>query len=226
MRIQRDKNNTIIKGIKDFDLAQTLECGQCFRFYKQGEEDYAIVAKNALLNIKQTGNELIFIDTDMETVKNIWVPYFDLDRDYSEIKSYLLRKDSILRDAIDEKYGVRILNQEFHETLISFIISQNKQIPHIKQIVKTISENYGDFLGEINGERYYSFPDVKTLGKISEKDYRDMKTGFRAPYLYDASQRLCSSEISVNILKELSEEDTRKKFMTDFFQSSPLWDSL
>ena len=96
-------------------------------------------------------------------MENIWIPYFDLERDYNEIKSFLLKKDSKLEEAIKEKWGIRILNQEFCETLISFIISQNKQIPHIKQLVRRISEEYGEYLGEVNGERYYSFPDVKTL---------------------------------------------------------------
>lgn len=213
MRILEDKNNTIIKDVPDFDLAQTLECGQCFRFYKQAEEEYVVVAFKTLLHIKQIGNDLIFIDTDKATVENLWIPYFDLERDYGKIKKFLLRKDNILKDAIDEKYGVRILNQEFHEMLISFIISQNKQILQIKQLVKRISENYGEYIGEVNGEKYYSFPDIKSLGNISEEDYREMKTGFRAPYLFDASQRLSKGEISNEILCGLSEEETRKKLI-------------
>ena len=167
-RIEIENKNTIIKEITDFDLEQTLECGQCFRFYKQDEEDYVVVAFNKLLHIKQSGNQLIFFNTEKPDVENIWIPYFDLERDYNEIKSFLLKKDSKLEEAIKEKWGIRILNQEFYETLISFIISQNKQIPHIKQLVRRISEEYGEYLGEVNGERYYSFPDVKTLGTITE----------------------------------------------------------
>ena len=86
----------------------------------------------------------------------IWIPYFDLERDYENIKSYLLKADKVLQPAIKEKHGVRLLNQDFHETLISFIISQNKQIPHIKQIVKAISDKYGEYLGSVNGVEYYS----------------------------------------------------------------------
>ena len=160
MRIYTEKQNTIIEGIEDFRLSQTLECGQCFRFYKQDENDYVIVAYKNLLHMKQENDTLIFYDCDINSVKTIWIPYFDLDRDYAEIKRFLLEKDNLLRDSINEKYGVRILNQEFHEMLISFIISQNKQIPHIKQLVRRISEEYGEYLGEINGEKYYSFPEV------------------------------------------------------------------
>lgn len=206
MRIITKDNNTIIEDIVDFDLSQTLECGQCFRFYKQDENDYVIVAHEKLLHIRQDGNKLTFIDTCEDDVKNIWVTYFDLERDYKSIKSYLLENDSNLEQAINEKYGVRILNQEFHEMLISFIISQNKQIPHIKQIVKSLSEKYGLYLGEVNGEKYYSFPTIEVLGEISEEDFRNLKTGFRAPYLYDASQKL-AKKVVTDSLKELNEEE-------------------
>lgn len=213
MRILEDKGNTIIEDITDFDLMQTLECGQCFRFYKQQEEDYVIVAYNHLLHIKQEDKRLIFFDCDRENVEGIWIPYFDLDRDYGAIKEYLLKKDNKLKEAIEEKNGVRILNQEFYETLISFIISQNKNIPQIKQIVERISENYGTYLGEVNGKKYYSFPNEKALGKLTEEDFREMKTGFRAPYLFDASQKLSNGEISKEELSGLSEEDTRSKLI-------------
>lgn len=213
MNIRVDGNNTIIEDVKDFNLEQTLECGQCFRFYKQDEQDYVVVAYKKLLHIIQKNNDLIFLDTTESDVKNIWIEYFDLERDYGAIKKYLLKTDKVLKPAIDEKYGVRLLNQEFHEMLISFIISQNKQIPHIKQIVNNISIKFGEYLGEINGEKYYSFPDIEALNNISEQDYRDLKTGFRAPYLKDASEKLASGFVSKEIFEDLSEDDARIKLV-------------
>lgn len=207
MNIYIEKNNTIVEGITDFDLAQTLECGQCFRFYKQSENDYVIVAYGKLLHIIQQDKKLIFLDTSKEEVESLWMYYFDLQRDYGAIKKFLLKKDKTLKNAIEEKRGVRILNQEFHEVLISFIISQNKQIPQIKQLVRRISENYGEYLGEINGEKYYSFPTPEKLGVITEQNYRDMKTGFRAPYLFDASQRLANGVINQKMFSKLTEEE-------------------
>lgn len=209
MRIIEDGGNTIIKSVSDFNIEQTLECGQCFRFYKQADMDYVVVAKGYLLHIRQIGDDLIFIDTQKTVVENVWIEYFDLYRDYSKIKKRLLKTDYKLENAIEEKYGIRILNQEFHETLISFIISQNKQILHIKQLVRRISENYGEYLGSVNGEKYYSFPTVETLGKISEEDYREMKTGFRAPYLKDASEKLAKKQLSAEMFKGISEEEAK-----------------
>lgn len=213
MRILEDKHNTIIENLTDFDLMQTLECGQCFRFHKQAEEEYVIVAYDRLLHIKQEKDKLIFFDCNKDTVENVWIPYFDLDRDYAVIKAYLLKKDNKLKEAVKEKSGVRILNQEFHETLISFIISQNKNIPQIKQIVERISENYGEYLGEVNGRKYYTFPSTEKLGMLTEEDFREMRTGFRAPYLFDASQKLFNKEITRDTFDGLSEEDTRGKLL-------------
>lgn len=213
MKILEDKNNIIIENITDFDLMQTLECGQCFRFYKESDEEYVIVAYNRLLHIKQETDRLIFFDCDRDTVEKIWIPYFDLERDYGAIKEYLLEKDNKLKEAIKEKNGVRILNQEFHETLISFIISQNKNIPQIKQIVERMCEHYGEYLGDVNGKSYYTFPDEAKLGTLTEEDFREMRTGFRAPYLYDASQKLFRGEITADTLQGLSEEETRTKLL-------------
>ena len=213
MRIREEKGNTIIEDVKDFDLSQTLECGQCFRFYKQDENDYVVVAYNKLLHIKQEGNNLIFFNCSENEIEG-WINYFDLNRDYDKIKKFLLRKDKVLKPAIEEKWGVRILNQEFHETLISFIISQNKQIPHIKHLVRRISENYGSYLGSVNGEDYYSFPSCSVLGTITEEDFREMKTGFRAPYLADAVLKLSSGELKETVFKGVEEEEARKKLMT------------
>ena len=142
--IRIENENIIIDNLNDFILSQVLECGQCFRFDKIGEEEYIIIAKDRSVHIKQENNCLIFFQTSIEDYKNIWNRYFDIDRDYEKIKRDLLKRDPLLKTAIQSKNGIRILNQDFFEMLITFIISQNKQILHIKQIVKNISERYGD----------------------------------------------------------------------------------
>ena len=155
-----DNNNLIINGVTDFDIMQTMECGQCFHFQKIDDLEYGLVYKDNLLHIKQEGDKLILEDTSISDFEKIWKHYFDLDRDYKSIKEKLIEADERLREVIDKNYGVRILNQDFTETLMSFIISQNKQIPHIKKIVQDLSRKYGNYLGAINGEEFYSFPDV------------------------------------------------------------------
>lgn len=187
MNIREKDGCIIIEGVEDFLLSQTLECGQCFHFYRLGEEEYIIVAFEKLLRIKQEADRLILFDTSLEDYNDIWKRYFDLDRNYGAIKEFLIKADDTLVPAIREKYGVRILNQQFSETLMSFIISQTKQIPQIKQVVNAISERYGSCVGEYEGKKYYAFPDVEKLKNITREEFLECKAGFRADYLVEAA---------------------------------------
>lgn len=192
----------VLCGVKDFDVGQTLECGQCFHFKKIDENEYGVVAFGKLLHIRQENESVIFYDTTEEEYESIWKKYFDLDRDYGEIKGFLVEKDRELKKAIDQMRGVRILRQEFFETLISFIISQNKQIPHIKQIVATISRKYGEYLGNIGEEEFFGFPSCERMLEITLEDLKECKTGFRAPYIKDAVEKVCDKTIDEEILRE------------------------
>lgn len=213
MVVNQIDNNIHLEKIKDFDLEQTLECGQCFRFYKIKEQEYIIVAHHIMQRIEQVEDTIIFYECDLDTFNNIWYEYFDLGTDYSEIKEYLLKYDDKLKKAIEEKHGIRILKQEFFENLMSFIISQNKQIPHIKKIVNDIAIKYGDKLGEYNGVEYYSFPTAQQLKDVTEEDFRELKTGFRAPYLIDAIEKVIQGIICEENLLTLCAEDVEKELV-------------
>ncbi len=193
----------IINIPSDFNLKETLECGQCFHFNKIDENEYVLTAYGHLLHIRQDDKSLVFYNTDEDLYNMLWKRYFDIERDYGKIKEELLEKDDKLSEAISAMSGVRILNQEFFETLISFIISQNKQIPHIKKIVADISEKYGTYMGDIKGILMYAFPDVKQLRQATVEDLKELKTGFRAPYIYDAVDRVYNGSINYDELVKM-----------------------
>lgn len=193
----------VINTPEDFNLKETLECGQCFHFNSIDENEYVLTAYDNMLHIRQDEKQLIFYNTDEEQYQKLWKRYFDLERDYGSIKRELLEKDDKLEEAITAMSGVRILNQEFFETLISFIISQNKQIPHIKKIVADISESYGTYKGEVKGIPMYAFPKVSQLRRAGLEDLKELKTGFRAPYIYDAVSRVYDGSISYDELVKL-----------------------
>jgi len=203
-----------LKNVCDFDLAQTLECGQCFHFVKLDEEDYVLTAKGYVLHVSQEADTVTFYDTDKDEYVNVWKDYFDMDRDYSAIKKKLLEKDDKLKDAIESMWGVRILNQDFFETLISFIISQNKQIPHIKKIVADISAKFGTYKGTYGGADMYTFPTLEQLVNASEEDFKELKTGFRAPYIMDAIRRNMAGQFDKNELKSMDYDSCIKELMT------------
>ncbi|MCI5863072.1 MAG: DNA glycosylase [Lachnospiraceae bacterium] len=207
-------NNIIIKNIEDFDLKETLECGQCFHFLNTEESDnnytYLISSFNRGLKIEQKNGDLIFHDTTVDEYNSIWKEYFDLDRDYKSIKKEIGDASPELRDIIEKNSGIRLLNQDFFETLISFIISQNNQIPRIKKLVNDISEKWGSksfsYIDNI-----YNFPDAGTMDKVTEEELRELKTGFRAPYIVDAVSRFNSGEINEEELRQADTAECEKK---------------
>ena len=177
------------------------------------EEDYVLAAKGHVLHVSQEDDTVTFYDTEEDEYVNVWKDYFDMDRDYSAIKNKLLEKDDKLKDAIESMWGVRILNQDFFETLISFIISQNKQIPHIKKIVADVSAKFGTYMGTYGGVDMYTFPTLEQLVNASEEDFKELKTGFRAPYIMDAIRRNMAGQFDKNELKSMDYDSCIKELM-------------
>ena len=213
MDILQKDNDVYVNNVEDFDLGQTLECGQCFRFNKIKDNEYIIVAHHIMQRVGQVQDSVIFYNCDIDTFNNIWYEYFDFGTNYKEIKDYLLQYDDKLKEAIEKKNGIRILKQEFFENLLSFIISQNKQIPHIMKIVDDIANKYGDKLGEYEGREYYSFPTVEQLKNATEEDFKALKTGFRAPYLMDAIKLVADGSINPDNFKDLSTLEVEKELI-------------
>lgn len=213
MYILQKDNDVYVNNVEDFDLGQTLECGQCFRFNKIKDNEYIIVAHHIMQRVGQVQDSVIFYNCDIDTFNNIWYEYFDFGTNYKKIKDYLLQYDDKLKEAIEKKNGIRILKQEFFENLLSFIISQNKQIPHIMKIVDDIANKYGDKLGEYDGREYYSFPTVEQLKGATEEDFKELKTGFRAPYLMDAIKLVADGSINPDNFKDLSTLEVEKELI-------------
>lgn len=199
MNIYSENKNLILDGVEDFNIEDILECGQCFNFVKLDNMDYELVAKGKYLHISQRDSVVTMYNTTAADYENTWKSYFDMETDYTYIKECILQADGRLADAIYAKPGIRILRQDFFETLISFIISQNKQIPQIKQVVKAISEACGSKI-EIKDRCMFAFPDKEALKMLSEDRLRQCKVGFRAPYIIDAVNRVCEGSVNEEIL--------------------------
>ena len=221
--------NYVLENIRDFHLNQVLECGQCFRYARidnglnPGEYEYEIVAKDRILHIKEEpaddGVTLIFYNTEDWEYQTIWKDYFDLERDYSEIKYHIIQADPRLEDIITENSGIRILNQDFFETLISFIISQNKQIPQIKQVVNNLSAELGNkfdvtMIDRLSSEFDAFFPTADQIVNATEEEIRKSKCGFRAPYIRDAAIKVASGEITGDTLSQMDDDSAKELLMT------------
>ena len=214
MKVSCENNIVTVDGVNDFTLSQILECGQCFHFDKLDEEVYEVVAFGRAVKMEQTHKVLRIYGSSMEDYEGIWKLYLDMDNDYGLIKQSVIKADGALKTAVDEKSGIRILNQDFFETLISFIVSQNKSIPQIKQCVKNISHRFGDEVIGYNGEAFYVFPDVQRLHDATEEELRECKVGFRAPYIKNATEAVYSGAVTKEKLDELDIAQARELLMT------------
>ena len=214
MKVSCENNIVTVDGVNDFTLSQILECGQRFHFDKLDEEVYEVVAFGRAVKMEQTDKVLRIYGSSMEDYEGIWKLYLDMDNDYGLIKQSVIKADGALKTAVDEKSGIRILNQDFFETLISFIVSQNKSIPQIKQCVKNISHRFGDEVIGYNGEAFYVFPDVQRLHDATEEELRECKVGFRAPYIKNATEAVYSGAVTKEKLDELDIAQARELLMT------------
>lgn len=182
-----DSNKVILKDVENFNIKQTFECGQCFR-WKKSDIGYIGIAFGRVIELEQKENDIIIHNTNEEDFKNLWIKYFDLKRDYSAIKKELAQ-DEILKKSVDYGYGIRILNQEPFEILISFIISARNSIPVISKTINKISEKWGTPL-EYKGATYYAFPTVDQLKDVTEEEIRSTGASFRSKYIYDTIQKV------------------------------------
>jgi len=214
MNFYIDGNNLILNKSDSFKISETLECGQCFNFEKISEEDYVVSAFGKVLRLFENENGIVFEDTTEEEFREVWIKYFDFDKDYSDIKNILAQKDKTMKEALEYAPGIRILNQDFFECLISFIISQNNRIPMIKKVVANLSRRYGKYIKTINGIDYYSFPTAEELAGISEEELMESKTGFRAKYIIDAVNKVLNGEIDADEFSSLSTDEVRKALMS------------
>ena len=234
MQFTIQDNVILYHNVTDYDLAETFLCGQAFRFdeYEGGfkgfiekqlchitltydnnadDADSAVNADNTNSTAQKhkcgtlTVKLLTAQPTD-ELAEKIG-EFLSLDMDYTALKKQFSQDETVAK-AIEFAPGIRVLNQDFFETLITFIISQNNNIPRIKQLCDRLSENDGTKVGDS-----FAFPAAEQMKNITEQDYKDMKFGFRAKYLADAVAKVLSGEIDETTVKSLPYEEAQKYLM-------------
>lgn len=208
MKIKEQENDIILENIECFNVELSLFCGQAFRWMKNEDGSFTGTVKGRVLNISQNENQIILKNTTKDDFENIWSDYFDLGRDYAGI-CRKFENDKYLKNAKEEYYGIRVLNQEPWEALCSFIISQNNNIPRISGIIKRLCENFGDRIDDEN----YSFPTYKRLKDVTVEELGVLRAGFRAKYIADAVSKLNSEEISLESIKKMPIEQARQELM-------------
>ena len=189
-----------LRNVESFELRDIFECGQCFRWNKQEDGSYTGVFKNNVLNIKKNKDEIIFEGICENEIQQTVENYFDLNRNYEKIKEQLSKIDQNMKKSIEYGNGIRILNQDLWETIISFIISANNNIPRIKGIIERLSEKYGDEI-KYKGNKYYTFPTPEQLKNVTVEEYRKLGLGFRDIRLYETTKMILNKQVDIENMK-------------------------
>ena len=188
---------------EDFKPMHILECGQIFR-YKKIDNGYVVFSKDhkAVIQEKEAGYEIATDDIAY------FIDFFDLDTDYSKIKTALSKND-VLQKAIEHGKGIRILKNDLFEMIISFIISANNNIPRIQKSIEYIASNLGRKVHD-----YYTFPTLDRLASVDIDFFKKAGTGYRAKYLVDTIARIKNGEFDFETLKSLDTKNARKYLLT------------
>ncbi|MCR4901436.1 MAG: DNA-3-methyladenine glycosylase 2 family protein [Butyrivibrio sp.] len=196
----------------DFDLQKIAESGQCFRWNPNDKGGYSIVAGGRALNISNSGTEGEFeADCSEKDYDEYWKHYFDLETDYKGLREKVSKEeDSFLYVAAEYGKGIRILNQDPWETLISFIISQRKSIPAIKSSIERLSALAGS---RIDGTDKYAFPTVDQLSKVSVQELNDCGMGYRTEYLYQTAQNAAAGALRLEEFNKLDDQQLLEALM-------------
>ena len=192
----------ILKNVKSFEPKHIFECGQCFRWALEEDGSYTGIVGENVLSVKKEENNIIIKGIFKDDVEELCKKYFDLDTDYEKIKDVLSKVDNNMKVSIEYGHGIRILKQNTWETLISFIISANNNIPRIKGIIEKISKKYGKEI-KWNNKTYYTFPTPEELSKASVKDLRLLGLGFRDTRVYETTQIILKKEKSLEKLEKI-----------------------
>lgn len=203
----------IIENADSFIPEHVFKCGQAFRWIEEDDGSFTNVAKNKVINVKKQENNIIIKNSNSEDFENIWKDYFDLNRDYSSLKEILTKDDEVMKKCADYGSGIRILNQDPFETIITFIISANNQIPRIQKSVNKISEMYGKKIF-LEDKEYYTFPTPEELSKAKVEDLREfVKVGFRDKRIVESAIMINNGEIDFDLLFNGDLEEARVEIM-------------
>jgi N-glycosylase/DNA lyase len=221
----RGRDAIIVDGLSDYSLRDTLECGQAFRYELLCEDgdyvEYLTVTDGRLITVGQENpHSLIFFGIDEKTLDEVAVPYFALNENYDDIRREIAdaTDSEWLKAAAECARGIRILKQSPEETIISFIISQNNNIPRIRKIIRRICAEYGKNLATDIGvcpksgapisEEVcrscgvcYTFP---TSREILERPdgLAPARVGFRYGYIIDAAEKITGKEVDLELIRE------------------------
>lgn len=252
------KNKSVTYTVRDFNLDHIFDCGQCFRWARQEDGSWvgiaggqvvrmhlspcseSLSAKSVLPTLSRDPNAdgidgiLTIEGTDEKQFEDFWFDYLDLGRDYGEIKKSLSENDSQMSTAIQAGSGIRILKQDFWETMVSFLISQNNNIPRIKGCIESLCRLYGEPVTDIydgaagggaaisaEGSGWFSIPSPEVLSQLSEEDLKECRMGYRAKYMIELAKQVLERGGTDAVYEQILASDNPIEALTEFTGVGP-----
>ena len=211
-KIENTKNGIELQDLDHFSISKIFDCGQCFRFNPMGNIIEG-VAFGKFITLEQTSDTSVLINgISADEFDATWKNFFALDVDYKDVDSDILHRlnnDQTITKAMDFGNGIRILRQDKWEALCSFIISQNNNIPRIKKIIENMSQAFGEKIDE----EHYAFPTAEALYNAGVDKIFELKTGFRAKYIYDAAEKVATGKIDLSLVDNMTTDEALEYLM-------------
>lgn len=205
----------IQKKLTHFDIAQICNSGQCFRMSQKEGNTYAVIARDRYVEISQDKDIATFYCSS-EEYENFWKHYFDLDTDYEAYTGLISTRDKYLKASAELGFGIRILNQDLWEMLVSFLISQQNNIVRIRRCIQNISEKYGEKKQSHNGISYFAFPLPGRLAELEEDELKECNLGYRSKYVVRAAKSVANGDIALEDVRRLSYKKSREELLKFF----------
>ena len=197
----------ILSIADDFDLDRIAGSGQCFRWERITDGSWRILHGSECLYALDRGDGHFSFSCEEEKFDNLWREYFDLSEDYTAIRRRIdPEADPFLWTAAERERGIRILRQDPWETLITFILSQNKNIPGIRRCVEALCAACGEKKTDVRGREFYAFPSPAALAALGEESLRSCRLGYRCRYVHAAAEAVRDGKLDLNALRRAEED--------------------
>lgn len=204
-------------NVNYFSLSQICESGQCFRLKEIEEGVFEIISGNKYLRAFQESDtsEVLFECSD-EEYESYWKHYFAIDEDYDKYIAAADKEDEYLNRAIEKGFGIRILNQDLWEMIVSFLISQQNNITRIRKCIDNISRKYGEECINQYGEVYYAFPTPDSLSDLEEDALMECNLGYRSKYVVRMAKFANENFDAIKKLKSMSYEEAHSELLKHY----------
>lgn len=196
---------------RELDIGQISRSGQCFRL-NPAENGYVLTAYGRRLMLCQEGEQLT-LSCDEEEWEQLWRSYFDWDTDYGAIQAAVSSEDSYMQAACRFGAGIRILKQELWETIVTFIISQQNNIPRIKKCVESLCSRFGEERRDGSGEVFYTFPSPERLAALNAEELAPCHLGYRSRYILASARMAAAGQVDLARLPGLPYKEAKAELL-------------